>query len=57
MPEESLQIVENRREVEGKGERETYTKLNAQFQGMTWRDKKAFLKERCKEIEERKRED
>ena len=57
MSEEALQIGEERREVEGKGERETYTKLNAQFQGMTWRDKKAFLKERCKEIEERKRED
>ena len=52
LTEEALQIGEERREVEGKGERETFTKLNAQFQGMTWRDKKAFLNEQCKEIEE-----
>ena len=50
--EEALQTAEERREVEGKGESETFTKLNAQFQGMTWRDKKAFLNEQCKEIEE-----
>ena len=45
--------------MEGKGEREAYIKLNAQFQGITQRDKKAFLNEQCKEIEEnyRKGED
>ena len=55
MPEEPLQIVENRREVEGKGERESYTKLNAEFQRIARRDKKAFLSDQRKEIEENNR--
>ena len=49
MSEEALQIAENRRDVRGKGERESYTQLNAKFQGITWKDKKAFLNEQCKE--------
>ena len=53
LSEEALQIAENRREVKGKGERETYTQLNAQFQ-RTKRDKKA-LSEQCKETEENNR--
>ena len=44
-----------RREVKGKGKRERYTHLNAGFQGIAWRDKKAFLGDQCKEIEERTR--
>ena len=54
MPEESLQIAVNR-EVKGKGERERYTHLNAEFQRITRRDKKAFLRDQCKEIEENNR--
>ena len=50
--EEALQIVEKRREVKGKGERERYTHLNAEFQRIAKRDKKAFLSKQCKEIEE-----
>ena len=50
--EEALQIAEERRSVKGKGERERYTHLNAEFQR---RDKKAFLSEKCKEIEENNR--
>ena len=45
----------NRREVKGKGEKERYTHLNAQFQGIARRDKKAFLSDQCKEIEENNR--
>ena len=50
--EEALQIAEKRREVKGKGEKERYTHLNAEFQRIARRDKKAFLSEQCKEIEE-----
>ena len=53
--EEALQIAEKRREVKGKVEKERYTHLNAQSQRITRRDKKAFLSEQCKEIEENKR--
>ena len=42
----------NRREVKGKGEKERYTHLNAEFQRIARRDKKAFLSDQCKEIEE-----
>ena len=52
MSEEALQIVEKRRKVKGKGEKERYTHLNAEFQRIARRDKKAFLNEQCKEIEE-----
>ena len=52
MSEEVLQITEKRREVKGKGEKERYTHLNAEFQGRARRDKKAFLGDQCKEIEE-----
>ena len=55
MPEEALQIAEKRREAKGKGERERYTQLNAQLQRTARRDKKAFLGDQCKEIEENKR--
>ena len=55
MSEEALQIAEKRREVKGKGEKEGYTDWNAEFQRITRRDKKAFLSEQCKEIEENKR--
>ena len=47
-----LQIDDKRREVKGKGEWERYTQLNAEFQRISRRDKKAFLSEQCKEIEE-----
>ena len=52
MSEEALQIAEERREVKGKGEREKYAQLNAEFQRIARRDKKAFLNEQCKETEE-----
>ena len=52
MSEEALQIAEKRREVKGKGEKERYTHLNAEFQRIARRDKKAFLSDECKEIEE-----
>ena len=52
MSEEALQIAVKRREAKGKGERERYTHLNAEFQRMARRDKKAFLSNQCKEIEE-----
>ena len=45
---EALQIAEERREAKGKGERERYTQLNAEFQRIARRDKKAFLSEECK---------
>ena len=50
--EEALQITEKRREAKGKGEKERYTHLNAEFQRIERRDKKAFLSGQCKEIEE-----
>ena len=52
LSEESLQIAEKRREAKGKGEKERYTHLNAEFQRIARRDKKAFLSDQCKEIEE-----
>ena len=52
MSEETLQIAEERREVKSKGERERCIQLNAEFQRITRRHKKAFLNEQCKEIEE-----
>ena len=52
MPEEVLQIAEKRRGTKGKGEKERYTHLNAEFQRIVRRDKKAFLSNQCKEIEE-----
>ena len=55
MSEEALQIAEKRREVKGKGEKERYTYLNAEFQRIARRDKKAFLSDQCKEIEENNR--
>ena len=51
LPEEALQIAEKRRETKGKGEKERYTHLNAEFQRTARRDKKAFLSNQCKEIE------
>ena len=55
MSEEALQIAEERREAKGKGEKERYTHLNAEFQRNARRDKKAFLSDQCKEIEENNR--
>ena len=52
LSEEALQIAEKRREVKGKGEMERYTHLNAEFQRKARKDKKAFLSDQCKEIEE-----
>ena len=52
MSEEALQIAEKIKEVKGKGEKERYTYLNAGFQRIARRDKKAFLSKQCKEIEE-----
>ena len=52
LSEEALQIAEKRREAKGKGEEERYTHLNAEFQRRARRDKKAFLSDQCKEIEE-----
>ena len=51
LSEEALQIAEKRREAKGKGEKEQYTHLNAEFQRIARRDKKAFLSNQCKEIE------
>ena len=53
--EEALQIAEKRRESKGKGEKERYTHLNAKFQRIARRDKKAFLSNQCKKIEENNR--
>ena len=53
--EEDLQIAVKRREVESKGEKERYKHLNAEFQRIARRDKKAFLSDQCKEIEENNR--
>ena len=55
LPEEVLQIAEKGREEKGKGEKERYTDLNAEFQRIARRDKKAFLSGQCKEIEENNR--
>ena len=55
MSEEALQIAEKRREEKGKEEMKRYTHLNAEFQRIAWRDKKAFLSDQCKEIEENNR--
>ena len=55
MSEEALQIAEKRREVKGKGEKERYSHLNAEFQRIARRDKKDFLSDQCKEIEENNR--
>ena len=55
MSEEVLQIAEKIREAKGKGEKEIYTHLNAEFQRISRRDKKAFLSYQCKEIEENNR--
>ena len=55
LSEENLQITEKRREVKGKGERESYTQLNAEFQRIAKRDKKVYLNEQCKEVEENNR--
>ena len=52
LSEEALQIAEKRRETKGKGEKERYTHLNAEFQRIARRHKKAFLSDQCKEIEE-----
>ena len=52
MSEEALQIAEKRRKAKGKGEKERYTHVNAEFQRIARRDKKAFLCDQCKKIEE-----
>ena len=52
LSEEALQIAVNKREAKGKGEKERYAHLNAEFQRLARRDKKAFLRDQCKEIEE-----
>ena len=55
MSDEDIQIAEKRREAKGKGEKERYTHLNTEFQRIARRDKKAFLNDQCKEIEENNR--
>ena len=55
MSEEALQIAEKRREAKGKVEKGRYTHLNTEFQRIARRDKKAFLSDQCKEIEENNR--
>ena len=55
LSEEALQIAEKRRELRSKGEKERYKYLNAEFQRIPRRDKKAFLSDQCKEIEENNR--
>ena len=55
LPEETLQIAVKRREAKSKGEKERYKHLNAEFQRIARRDKKAFLSDQCKEIEENNR--
>ena len=55
MSEESLQIAEKRRGMKGKEERERYTQMNAEFQRLAMRDKKAFLSDQYKEIEKNNR--
>ena len=51
MSQDALQVAEKRREAKGKGEKERYKRLNAEFQRIARRDKKAFLSDQCKEIE------
>ena len=53
--EEALQTTEKRREAKGKGKKERYTHLNSEFQRIAWREKKVFLSDQCKEIEENNR--
>ena len=55
LPEEALQIAAKRREMKSKGEKENYKNLNAEFQRIASRDKRAFLSDQCKEIEENNR--
>ena len=55
LSEETLQIAKKRREAKGKGEKERYTHLNAEFQRIARRDKKAFLSDQCKAIEKNNR--
>ena len=55
MCEEALQIAEKIRKTKGKGEKERYNHLNAEFQRIAQRDKKVFLSDQCKEIEENNR--
>ena len=55
MSEDALQIAEKRREAKGKGEKEKYIHLNAEFQRIAKRDEKAFLSDQCKETEENNR--
>ena len=55
MSEEALQIAMKRRQVKGKGEKESYIHLNAEFPRIARRDNKAFLSDQCKEIEENNR--
>ena len=57
LSEEALQIAVKRREVKSKEEKERYSHLNAQFQRIARRDKKAFLSDQCKEIEENNRKE
>ena len=57
MSAEALQIAEKRRKVKGKGEKERYTHLNAEFKRIGWIDNKAFLSDQCKEIEENKEQE
>ena len=53
--EETLQLAEKRRDSQGKGEKERYTHLNAEFQRIARRDEKVFLSDQCKEMEENNR--
>ena len=55
LSEKALHIAVRKREVKGKGKKERYTHLNAEFQSIARRDKKAFLSDRCKEIKENNR--
>ena len=55
LSEEALQVAEKRREVKGKGEKERYTRLVEEFQTIGRRDKKAFVSDQCKEVEENHR--
>ena len=55
LPEEALQIAEERRQAKGKREKERYSHLNAEFQRIARREKKVFLSDKCKEIEENNR--
>ena len=55
LSEEALQIAEKRKDLKSKGEKERYTHLNAEFQRIARRDKKTFLSDQCKEIEENNR--